>query len=166
MSGRLPSLSLWGLLSVSLLTGCFPIVPEGGGVANEAPPATPLPARDDSYSYAGPSRDQVDTHRFPPVRFGFNGLEVPVDERSKIASVAEFAVQYDFRVLVAGFTDAAGPAEYNRILGERRALSVREWLLHYGVPVARIQTVSFGEDLPAVPGNSPLNRRVEFGLVP
>jgi peptidoglycan-associated lipoprotein len=72
-------------------------------------------------------------------------------------------------VLVEGHCDERGTPEYNRALGERRALSVRESLISLGVPGEGIHTVSFGEDRPADPGHNDAawakNRRAEFVLL-
>jgi peptidoglycan-associated lipoprotein len=72
-------------------------------------------------------------------------------------------------VILAGFTDERGTPEYNRGLGERRAQAARSYLLSLGVPPARIQTVSFGQEMPVDPGHSESawakNRRVETGVV-
>jgi peptidoglycan-associated lipoprotein len=69
-------------------------------------------------------------------------------------------------VLLEGHTDERGSREYNIGLGERRANAVRERLLVQGVPVAQIQTVSYGEEKPEALGHDESawaeNRRVEI----
>ena len=60
--------------------------------------------------------------------------------------------------------------EYNFALGERRAASVKAYLVALGVDAGRIRTLSKGEEEPAVPndgkeGNRRQNRRVEFRIV-
>ena len=71
-------------------------------------------------------------------------------------------------VIVAGFTDERGTAEYNRGLGERRAQAVRQALMGQGLPNGRIQTVSFGSEMPVAAGSGEAawakNRRAEFGV--
>ena len=71
-------------------------------------------------------------------------------------------------IIIAGFTDERGTAEYNRGLGERRAESVRETLIAQGVDGNRIQTVSFGAEMPADSGHDEAawakNRRAEIGV--
>ena len=52
------------------------------------------------------------------------------------------------KVLVEGHADARGTAEYNLALGERRATSVRDYLVSLGVPAARLTIVSKGEEDP------------------
>ena len=72
-------------------------------------------------------------------------------------------------IILAGFTDERGTPEYNRGLGERRAQAVRDALIHAGADGSRIQTVSFGAEMPADSGSSESawakNRRGEFGVV-
>lgn len=70
------------------------------------------------------------------------------------------------RVRLEGHTDERGSREYNIGLGERRALSVRRYLLLQGVSADQVTTVSFGEERPAVLGSNEQawaqNRRVEL----
>ena len=54
----------------------------------------------------------------------------------------------DLRVEIEGHTCNIGTAEYNLALGERRAGSVRDYLLSRGVPADRLRTVSYGEEKP------------------
>jgi peptidoglycan-associated lipoprotein len=69
-------------------------------------------------------------------------------------------------LLVEGHCDERGTEEYNRALGERRALAVREQLAMAGADVSRVVTRSYGEDRPADPGRTEAayakNRRGEF----
>ncbi|MBW7864377.1 MAG: OmpA family protein [Candidatus Hydrogenedens sp.] len=69
-------------------------------------------------------------------------------------------------VVVEGHTCTVGDESYNMGLGQRRADSVQKYMLESGIDAARVQTVSFGETKPAVPNDTPanrkLNRRAEF----
>lgn len=63
----------------------------------------------------------------------------------------------DAMITAEGFADAAGPAEANRRLGQRRAEAVRRYLIkHGGLHPAQVQAVSYGEDenRQVVPGGS------------
>jgi peptidoglycan-associated lipoprotein len=68
-------------------------------------------------------------------------------------------------VTLEGHCDERGSEEYNLALGERRAESVRAYLVDLGIPNARLRVVSFGEAKPAVMGHDESawkwNRRVE-----
>ena len=57
------------------------------------------------------------------------------------------------RILVAGNCDERGTREYNLALGERRAATVKEYLVDLGVDPSRIETVSYGKERP-LDGNS------------
>ncbi|MEN6624930.1 MAG: peptidoglycan-associated lipoprotein Pal [Candidatus Sumerlaeia bacterium] len=69
-------------------------------------------------------------------------------------------------IQLGGHCDARGSTEYNLNLGERRAKSVMAYLVGKGVSANRLHTISYGEENPAVPGDSEeayaKNRRVEF----
>lgn len=70
------------------------------------------------------------------------------------------------RVRLEGHADERGSREYNIGLGEKRAQAVRNVLLLQGAASDQINTVSFGEERPAVTGDDEeawsLNRRVEI----
>ena len=70
------------------------------------------------------------------------------------------------RVRLEGHADERGSREYNIGLGEKRAQAVRNVLLLQGAVSDQINTVSFGEERPAVTGDDEeawtLNRRVEI----
>src|SRR5204863_4642070 len=51
-------------------------------------------------------------------------------------------------IVIEGHTCSIGTAEYNLALGDRRAASVRDYLISRGVPAARMQTRSYGEEAP------------------
>lgn len=68
---------------------------------------------------------------------------------------------------IQGHTDNTGPADYNLILGKRRADAVMEYLYkQHRVPLHRMQVISLGGAAPladnAVPGGRSQNRRVEI----
>jgi peptidoglycan-associated lipoprotein len=72
-------------------------------------------------------------------------------------------------VRVEGHADERGTEGYNLALGERRALSIREYLVNLGVPGTRVDTISYGESNPADPRSNEeawrRNRRGEFVLL-
>jgi peptidoglycan-associated lipoprotein len=111
----------------------------------------------------------VSKGQFPPVQFGYDSFEVSPSELSKVQAVAEAMKGSRSDMIIAGFTDERGTEEYNRGLGERRALAVREVLISQGVSGGRVQTVSFGEEMPIDSGGGEAawaaNRRAEFGVI-
>jgi len=127
---------------------------------------TPLPERQEGVSFTSPN---VDRDRFHPVYFAFDSFAIGGGEQGKIDQVAQFMRGASNTLIIAGFTDERGTPEYNRGLGERRAQTVREALIRAGVDGSKIQTVSFGAEMPADPGSNEgawaKNRRAEFGVV-
>lgn len=102
-----------------------------------------------------------------PVYFGYDSSSVSPSELSKVQMVAQHLNANPGQgVIIQGHTDERGSREYNLALGERRALAVREVLLSLGIGADRIQTLSFGEEQPAIPGFDEsawsMNRRAEF----
>ncbi|MDX2176545.1 MAG: OmpA family protein [Candidatus Sumerlaeia bacterium] len=103
----------------------------------------------------------------PPVPFGFDSVELSNEARAIIDRAATYLKKDpSLRVVLRGHTDQRGSPEYNIALGERRSQAVRAALLEAGVAADRVETLSFGEDIPLAPGESDedmaRNRRVEF----
>lgn len=105
------------------------------------------------------------------VYFDFDQSVIKSSERPKLEAVADFLKKApaDNDLVIEGHCDQRGTEEYNRALGERRALSIREYLVNLGLGANRIQTISYGEDRPAVPEENEAayaqNRRGEFLLL-
>lgn len=88
------------------------------------------------------------------VYFDYDKSAVKSSERSKIEAAASYLKnEARFLLKIEGHTDERGTEEYNRALGERRALSIREYLLTLGVSADRVTTISYGKDRPAVTGH-------------
>jgi outer membrane protein OmpA-like peptidoglycan-associated protein len=70
------------------------------------------------------------------------------------------------RIEVQGHTDERGSAVYNKLLSERRAKSVMDYLHRKGVPSSRLQSHGYGEEVPKNKKHNEAawaeNRRVEF----
>jgi peptidoglycan-associated lipoprotein len=103
------------------------------------------------------------------VHFKFDSAVVQDKETANIASVAKALSDPSLRLLVEGHCDERGTEEYNRALGERRALSLREALAKVGVDPMHVKTISYGKDKPADDGHNEAawakNRRGEFVLL-
>ncbi|HYE33608.1 MAG TPA: peptidoglycan-associated lipoprotein Pal [Methylomirabilota bacterium] len=104
------------------------------------------------------------------VYYDYDRSNIKAGEASKVDAVAEYLKsEPNNRIEIEGHCDERGTEEYNRALGERRALAVRELLVSKGIPAERISTVSFGENKPAVEGQDESswakNRRAEFILL-
>lgn len=104
---------------------------------------------------------------FQPVYFRFDQSIIDSGEAVKLDEVAAYLTSNPGTgVVIEGNCDSKGSDEYNRGLGERRALAAKDYLLSKGIEDFRIRTVSYGEEKPAVPNTDDSarakNRRDEF----
>lgn len=136
------------------------------GIDGDYVSGTPLSERSGSANFMGAN---VNRSEFTPVSFAFDSTAVGVDQQEKVDRVAQSIRSSSQTVIIAGFTDDRGTEEYNRSLGERRALAVRQALIAKGIAANKIQTVSFGKEMPLDPASNETawakNRRAEFGIV-
>ena len=70
----------------------------------------------------------------------------PTQQASVSAAAAYLNAHPGVRVLIAGFCDDRGSAEYNITLGENRADSAKTALVSAGISANRIRTVSYGKE--------------------
>ena len=56
--------------------------------------------------------------------------------------------------MIEGHADERGTREYNLALGDRRAVSARNYLVALGINPTRIRTISYGKERPAVAGSN------------
>ena len=102
------------------------------------------------------------------IYFDFDKSSIREDARSVLRANAEGLLASGAEVIIGGNTDDRGDAEYNLALGERRANSVKKYLVNLGVPDAQMRTISYGESKPAALGNNEeawqWNRRADFQL--
>jgi peptidoglycan-associated lipoprotein len=102
------------------------------------------------------------------VHFDYDSAAVRGNEKPHIDAVASYmkSAAANVAVLVEGHCDERGTEEYNRALGERRALAVREALIAAGVDSQKVATRSYGKDRKIDLGPSEAaharNRRGEF----
>jgi peptidoglycan-associated lipoprotein len=52
------------------------------------------------------------------------------------------------KLLIEGHADERGSDEYNLALGDRRAQSVKDFLISMGIPEAQLQEISYGKERP------------------
>ena len=104
----------------------------------------------------------------PPIYFAYDSFNLDsVAESTLMGHAAWLQNNPGLNIQVEGHCDERGTTEYNLALGDRRAASVRDFLVRQGVDGARLSTISYGEERPAVSGGSSestwsRNRRSEF----
>ena|SRR5579859_2240015 len=157
-------------------------LPNGSGLSGQAPvpgPGGTMPPGSTEGANTGgipqgPGHqgwnENPDQFKADTVYFDFDSSSVKPGEKSKISDVASYLKSNSsMAVRVEGNCDERGTEEYNRSLGERRALAVREELVTLGVEPNRVDTISYGKDRPADSGHDESawkkNRRDEFILL-
>ena len=88
------------------------------------------------------------------VFFDYDSYEIRPDAQDTLRKQGAWLQQYrQYTVTIEGHCDERGTREYNLALGERRANSVKNYLVALGVDANRIQTISYGKERPEVPGS-------------
>jgi peptidoglycan-associated lipoprotein len=83
------------------------------------------------------------------VYFDYDKYNLDSEDMNSLASQIAWLKQFPAtRVEVQGHADERGTRDYNIALGERRAQSVKSYLVSQGIADGRIQTISFGKDKP------------------
>jgi peptidoglycan-associated lipoprotein len=89
------------------------------------------------------------------VYFDFNKFDVRPDAVQVLTRfAASLKSKPEARIEVEGHCDARGSVEYNLALGERRAKSVREFLVSQGVSAKQVSIISYGSERPEVDGST------------
>jgi peptidoglycan-associated lipoprotein len=136
------------------------------GVKSEANDLNAIGTHDLGPGHSG-WKENAEAFKAYTVHFEYDSSTVKPSEQSKLEAVAQqLKGNSSAAVKIEGHCDERGTEEYNRSLGERRAIALREELIKLGVEASRVDTISFGEDKPAVPGHDEAawkeNRRGEF----
>lgn len=97
---------------------------------------------------------------FENITFGFDKTNI-TKESEKILNSALSVLNDNQEVLIeiSGHTDNKGTKKYNQLLSERRAKSVKDWLVKKGIDPERLTSIGFGMDKPIVPNTSKANRQ-------
>jgi peptidoglycan-associated lipoprotein len=101
------------------------------------------------------------------VFFGFDQVDIKADQAGVVERQGKYlSANGALKVRVEGNADERGGREYNLALGQKRADAVRQSLSLLGVSAAQVESVSFGEEKPAMQGADESafskNRRSEF----
>ncbi len=88
------------------------------------------------------------------VFFGFDKYDLAGEARRTLELQAAWLKKYpQYKVVVEGHADERGTREYNLALGERRANSVKDYLIALGIDPSRIETISYGKERPVALGH-------------
>ena len=131
-----------------------------------------LPSSISSNSYSGYSFSDEDLKNLigaDRVYFSLNSHQLDQQSKRLVASLADYLLKSpSSRIIVEGHCDERGTREYNIALGQKRADSVKDYLVSLGVSPKNLSTVSFGKERLEVFGNNfgshRLNRRAVFKI--
>jgi peptidoglycan-associated lipoprotein len=124
----------------------------GTGTTTQASPST---APSTIPGPAAGSQEELTVEVGDRVFFDYDQYNVRADQRGTVEALAAWLdANPSVTLTLEGHCDERGTREYNLALGERRANSVRDYLVALGVNPARLSTVSFGEERPAVLGST------------
>ncbi|MCR6632591.1 MAG: peptidoglycan-associated lipoprotein Pal [Magnetospirillum sp.] len=89
------------------------------------------------------------------VFFDFDKYALRADAKATLDKQIAWLKKYPtYNLTVEGHADERGTREYNLALGERRANSVKEYLVAGGLPAARVKTISYGKERPVALGSN------------
>jgi len=170
---------------VKMYSGNAPSAEEMGSILfsnqpDEMPNMKPSGIKMRSISFGKPksapqpvaAESQKDSTIGLPIKFAYNSAEVLgeskpfLNEIGRMLSLPNFANE---KLLIEGHTDSGGSENYNQYLSERRAQSVKKYLMdNYRIATNRMFVTGMGESqpLPGVNSSAGVNRRVQFRKAP
>jgi len=90
-----------------------------------------------------------DENVFQNIYFDYDRYEIRSDAKSVLVRICSWLLNNSLaKVLIEGHCDERGTTEYNLVLGDRRAKTVRDYLFAFGIGSERIETISYGEERP------------------
>lgn len=108
--------------------------------------------------------------KIPPIEFEFNSAVLKPYSKTTLEFVADLMFKYpNLKLMISGHTCDIGSDEYNLWLSQKRAESVKDYLVELGVFGEFIRAKGYGEEKPIASNDTEegrmLNRRVEFQLL-
>jgi peptidoglycan-associated lipoprotein len=134
-------------------------------VAQAEPQVQMTPDRSAEVAAANEAAEKVFVNEM--IHFPFDSADLSNQARQILSSKADYLRSNpDVTMTVEGYCDERGTNAYNLALGERRAESVKTFLVDMGIRTDRLKTMSYGEERPVVKGHNETawaqNRRAEF----
>ncbi len=150
------------LMVVAFLTGCAEESQTVSGsqeIAKAPPPPPPPPPPEPppppkqeemvAQAAAPPEDPLAWAAGLADVHFEYKQAKIRKEDKPDLDALAQKLKEDPKRkVLVEGHCDSRGTANYNLLLGERRAKSVKQYLMKAGAPDSQVEVVSFGKEKP------------------
>lgn len=114
-----------------------------------------------------PANLEKKAYDFVNIHFDFDKYEMRSGDREILAKHARYLNENkEIKVAIEGHCDERGTIEYNLALGEKRAQTVKDYLVNAGIKTERLRTISYGKERPADSRSSEeawaKNRRASF----
>jgi peptidoglycan-associated lipoprotein len=125
----------------------YHIVARGPGGSTDATASLTVMAAPVAQSTGETMNEQLFEQNVKPAFFDYDSYDIRTDAQTVLAQDASFlAAHPTVKVVVGGYCDERGSAEYNLALGENRANAAKQALVNGGVSPDRIRTVSYGKE--------------------
>jgi peptidoglycan-associated lipoprotein len=172
-----PLLSAVGCQKTKPVSPAAPVEAETKAVPAQPPAAEPTKEVTESFPTqpvsstplaAAPTVDELNRKKvLSTVYFDYDKSDLSDSTRAVLQANAEWLKANPGHVVrIEGNCDERGTVEYNLALGQRRAASVRDYLVGLGIDASHLATVSYGKERPADPGHDEAarakNRRADF----
>jgi len=155
----------------------FHLVAKGDGGVTEANvrvtvrvPEAPTAPVDTTNNNDGAMGSEAEFHQnVQDIFFGYDSYDISPDAQSSVSSAAHYLSSHPaIKILIGGYCDDRGSAEYNITLGENRANSAKTALVQAGIAPSRIRVVSYGKERQFCTDETDAcwqqNRRAQFSL--
>jgi peptidoglycan-associated lipoprotein len=144
--------SLGLLIVLALSTGCSSRKKVSTEGQLEPPPAeNPAPPPGETSTAPPPPSEESTSDRLAleDAFFDYDDFSLRQDAKSALETDGKFLQKNTaMKVVIEGHCDERGSVEYNLALGEKRARAARDYLMSYGIPAARLTTISYGKERP------------------
>jgi peptidoglycan-associated lipoprotein len=164
------------LVAMISLAGCSkkakvetdPATGSGAGETTEEIPVPPVAEEGDTDIDEGPDYFHMDPSDYGvgDVFFAFDQYDLDDESMGVLSRNARVIKEAKVTILISGHCDERGTIEYNLALGEKRARSVKDYLVSLGVPEGQLRLTSYGESKPFAMGSNEdawaMNRRAHF----
>ncbi|GAB4197401.1 MAG: peptidoglycan-associated lipoprotein Pal [Thalassobaculales bacterium] len=151
-------LQVLSVLAAALLVAACESTPESGAAATGSGQTTaaPAPVSTAPTSAVRPgSQEDLAINVGDRVFYDFDKYDLKPEARQTLERQAAWLKRYpSVRFQIEGHADERGTREYNLALGERRANAARDYLVTLGIDPARLSTISYGKERPAVLGSN------------
>ncbi len=127
----------------------------GATSGNTAAPARPMKPKMAANQIVAGSKQDLVINVGDRVFFGFDKSTLSGEARGTLEKQAAWLKRYGgYEVTIEGHADERGTREYNLALGERRANSIKDFLVALGLNPGRVVPISFGKEKPVALGHN------------